>query len=98
MPAPYDLTNLTAANDAYQVTTAANQISHSSLSLVFLIGAFFIFFFAFKRWEVKIAVGGASFLTAIAAIFLRILNWIPDTWMFATFLIAGLALIWIRFD
>jgi hypothetical protein len=98
MPQPYDLTNLSAANDAYEITKASNQLIDGGLGAAMLIGTFLIFFLAFKGLEAKKAFAGAAFVTATAGMLFRALNLIPDGYMFMTFALAGVALIWLRTD
>lgn len=98
MPAPYNLTAISQSNNIYEFTSGANNLVGGLLGLGMLVGCFVIMFFSFKGFETKKAFAGASFVTAIAAILFRLLSFIGDTPMFACFALAGISLVWLRWD
>lgn len=98
MPQPYNLENLSNANNGYEIVKASNQLVDGSLGLFLVFGTFFIMILAFKGVEAKKAFAGAAFITAVAGVLFRALDFIPDQAMFATFALAGVGLIWLRLD
>lgn len=98
MPQPYNLSNITGARNIYEVTKGANDVAGGSLGLMLLVGIFVIFFFSFKTYSTKRAFAGASFITAVISIFIRLLDFIPDRYMFGAFLLAGIGFLALKFE
>lgn len=96
MAEPYNLTGFQNINGYYDVTKAANDISGGVMSIYFLVGLFMILFIASIRYGYKQAFGFASFTIAFISILFRIMGLIPDHFMFGSFLIAGAALVILR--
>lgn len=93
MPQPYNLSGFTGATDIVQLGSAANTVSGNLLGILLLLGIFGVLFIAFKAYEDKRALMGASFITAIIAILLRVMTWTTDLAMFSSFLIVAISFI-----
>jgi hypothetical protein len=91
MTVPYNLTQITDQVGLYGMITAVNDMSGGLFGMLILITFYIIMLFAWKDYDIKSTFAGASFLTALIAIFLRLLQWIPDQYMFGTFIIAGIS-------
>jgi len=96
MPQPYNVTPMSEANNLWELTDASNDVTSGLLGKLFLMGLFIILFIVFKRFETKRAFSGAAFITALAAVFMRIAGLIPDTYMIGSFLLVGVSLIWLK--
>jgi Na+/H+ antiporter NhaB len=97
MPQPYNLTGLSSKNTLVSLLQESNTIAGGIIGGLILLAVFIISFIAFKDYEGKRAFAGASFLTALIAVFLRVLAMIPDSYMFTTFIIAGISIVALRF-
>jgi len=98
MPQPYNLTAIGESNNMVELFQATNAIASNAMGVLFMLALFVILFITFKQFETKKAFAGASFITSLAAIFLRILSLIPDAWMFGSFLISVIALVWLMWS
>ena len=96
MAEPYNLTVISGQDSIYGLMTGANILSGYYIGYFTVILTFLISYVAFKKYDSEKAMAGASFITALIAVMLRVLTWIPDTWMFGTFILAGLSLIALR--
>jgi len=96
MPQPYNLTNLTDANNLFEFFRAGNQLSEGYLGLMLLIGTWLVFFFSFKGYDTKRAFAGTSFITAVAAILLRLMQFISNEVMFMSFILVGISVVMLR--
>jgi len=96
MAEPYNISLISGQNTLYGFMTGANTIADGYIGLFTVLLVFLISFVAFKKFEGKRAFAGASFLTALVAIILRVLTWVTDTTMFASIIIAGISLIFLR--
>jgi hypothetical protein len=100
MPAPYNLTQITEQNGLFGLMDGANTISGGQFGLFTLIVAFIVMVFAWTRggYDTKSSFAAASFITALLAIFLRVLQWIPDQYMFGAFILAGISFVLLRWS
>ena len=98
MPAPYNLTEITSQDGLFGLMSGANTISNEQFGLFTLIVSFIIMVFAWRNYDTKTSFAAASFITALLAIFLRILQWIPDQYMFGAFILAGVSFVLLRWS
>lgn len=96
MAEPYNLTQMSGQNTLYGFMTGANAISDGYIGIMTVIVTFIIAFVWFKTFESKKAFAGASFITALIAMILRVLTWINDPVMFTTFILAAISLVLLR--
>ena len=64
MAEPYDLTNITAANNIYEMGTATNNLSDGTFGLLLVFSVFIITFGVSSKWGFKPAFASSSFITA----------------------------------
>jgi hypothetical protein len=88
----YNLTNLSNANNAYELTAAANQLTGGMYGIMFLIGSFVVVFASTRGLGAQ-GFFLASFLTAILAVFFRLLNLVPDFVMIVFVLLTGISFV-----
>lgn len=93
MAEPYNLTIATDSTGLFGFMDAANTISGGLFGNLILLVVFIIMVAAWRNYEPKRSFAAASFITAILAIFLRLLQWIPDATLFMTFIIAGVSFV-----
>lgn len=98
MPQPYNLTNITAANNIYELGTATNNLTEGLFGLLILMSVFIITFAVSSRWGFKPAFATAAFVTAGIAVLIRLTNWIDDTPMYISFLLIGVAYLIMKFS
>jgi len=98
MPAPYNLTGVAGETNLYGFLTKTNLLVDGFFGIGIILVSYIILFVAFKRFSSKQAFGAASFIVALFATILRVLTWVSDEIMFGTFIIAGIALIWLRWS
>ena len=94
----YNITNVQNANNLQGFLLEVNIISNGMFGTLILLSVFAILFLGFKGFESKRAIMGASFITSIVSIFLRLMGLIGDTPMFTTFIITAMAYVFIRFS
>lgn len=93
---PYNLTSMRNSDTLVDMITEANTLTDGLLSLLTLFVLFVIVFLALKRYEAKNAFASASFFLVVFSILFRLLGWVSDTIMYGSFLIAGIAFVWMR--
>lgn len=98
MAEPYNLTTMTGQNDLFGFMNAANTLTTGLFGNLILVTGFIIMVVAFRNYEPKQSFAAAGFLTALFSIFLRLLNWIPDTTMFICFMVAGVTFVLLRWS
>jgi len=99
MAQPYNLTNISSSETLFELTKNANELTGGLMGNLIIVTVFIIAFIGFKStWEGQRSFAGASFITALISIFVRILGMITDQVMFGTFLIAGISYVLLRWS
>ena len=98
MTQPYDLTNITAADNFYELGAATNLLTDGLMGILFLISLWIILFVSFSKYESKSAFAAANFITTVFAIFFRVMGWIGDTPLFVLILLTGLGFLWLKWS
>jgi hypothetical protein len=85
---PYNLTNLTDANNIYAQVKAVNDLSGSMLFSLILLATFFIFLVVFKRRDIKQVLLADWFLIIVLAV----MGWALDLigWMYIVVPVIGM--------
>lgn len=94
---PYNLTSLNDNTNIYRIATSANTLTDGLFGQLILIVLYVVLFMVFKKYDTSRAMLTTSYICAVAATFLRVMGWLSDQWMFATFIIAGIAFVLVRF-
>lgn len=90
----YNITNLTASNNAYELLMNLSSLSGDLLGLVLLIVIFSISFINLKYFhDTKESLSLASVIGLIAGIIFRILGLVNDTFIFVMFLLVLIILL-----
>ena len=74
----YNMTNITNANNAYEIVKAVNDISGGLIFTLVIFSLFFILLVAFRSIDFKARLVGASFiltLISIMAFYLEFIGW-----------------------
>lgn len=74
----YNLTNITNADNIFQLTQEVNQLSGELLGFMILLSFFVILFISFRGYEVGIRFTTASFLTTILSFLFRVIDLTGD--------------------
>lgn len=92
----FNETNMTSAATPFEWFKYANVLSGNSVGLFILLGTFLVIYFATRNLPMKRASLAAScFATAVIAIFLRIIEWIPNDWVTICFIAAAGSMLWL---
>jgi len=98
MPQPYDLTNITNADNIYELSSAANGLTDGLFGVLFVFSVFIIIYSISAKWGFKPAFATAAYITAGVCVLVRIMNWIPDTIMFISFLLVAASYLIMKFS
>lgn len=92
----YNLTNVSGAHTPFALVKAVNDLTGQMWATMLLLVAFFVFFVSFKNYPAKTSFGTAAFITAVLAVFFRIIGLIPDFVLVMASVLAavGFLLIW----
>ena len=74
----YNLTNITNADNIFQITEAVNDLTDGWFGLLILISFFMILIVSYKNQPMNVRVTSASFLTAILSMLFRVLGFTSD--------------------
>lgn len=94
----YNLTNVSASNNLWELTSAVNTVSGGWLGTALLITFSVIVFIALKNYPMKEAFVATAFISVVIAMLLRTLSLIGDFAMFIYVIIAGAALLTLIFN
>lgn len=90
----YNMTNVTNANNAYEIVKATNDISGGLIFAMLMFVLFLVILITFRKRNFKAVLVGASFITSIVAVIglaLKFIGWniviIPILLFFASLLI-----------
>lgn len=98
MTAPYNLTNVSNANNIVDLLISANtNLADSTFGVLLLITVWVILFFNFKNFDARVSIAASSWITAVLAVIISVLGLI-DTWSLLVFVVgAAASLIWVIF-
>lgn len=94
----YNLTNVSAANNTFQLTQAVNEMSGGWLGVGFLITFTVIIFIGMKDYPMKEAFAATTFISALLALLFRVLGFVSDFVMFIYVIAAAIAAISLIFN
>lgn len=98
MPQPYNLTNISNANNIYELGKATNELSDGILGLGLIFSIFIITYTVTAKWGFKPAFATASYITAGLTMMFRLMNWVSDTVMFVSFLLVVASYLIMKFS
>lgn len=74
----YNLTNLTAANNLYEVVAGVNGLSGNMFSAIFLLAVFIVLLFNIFKNDFKVSMLASTIITTLIAIlmfFIGLITW-----------------------
>lgn len=77
MPDIYDLTNVTSANNIFEIVKEVNILSGNLFAILMLTAVFLIIFIVFKVYDTKKTFVAASAVTSFIGILLWTIGFIP---------------------
>ena len=90
----YNLSNVTGANNIYEIFNGINQLSGMWLGNIIWIVIFFISFIAFKQFtEFEESLAGASFTSMVIALMLFQINLVHNKLLLLSFVLVALSLV-----
>ena len=99
MTQPYNLSGISGSQTLFELVSATNTLTGDLMGTLIVVVTFVIAFISFKAgYDGKRSLAGASFITALISIFVRILGLTTDRVMFVTFIIAGVSLVILRWS
>ena len=96
MVQPYNLTNITGANDLVGIIGTANSLVGNLFAILTLLLVFAVVFVASKNYFTREAASAAAFITAISSILFFMLGWVDQRVMMMCIVILALIMAWQR--
>jgi hypothetical protein len=94
----YNLTNVSAADNMWGLTSAVNDMSGGWLGLGFLMTFTVIIFISLKDYPMKESFSATAFISAVICLLMRILGLVSDFVMLIYIVVAAIAAIVLIFD
>lgn len=93
MTAPYNLTNVTGANNWADLIIGTNlNLMDGMFGTMVIITIFFMLFFGFKQFEFKKAFAASAWITGVLTTFLALLQIVSTYTVVAVWVVAALSL------
>ena len=93
----YNMTNVTSANNVYEITKAVNDLSGGWFVTFVVFILFFILIMTFYKNDMRKTMLAASFIMVIINIVLYSISFVPISLFTITTLIYGIFFVWVLF-